>query len=157
MEGRRIFGELSVKENLELAGRAASPPERRRRIGEVFELFEVLAEKASESGASLSGGQQQMLAIGRALMLKPRLIVFDEISLGLAPIIVNRLYEALAQIRESGVSMLIIEQNVERGLALADRIYGLERGVITVMGTADEMRGNDTLRALYVGHAGATA
>jgi branched-chain amino acid transport system ATP-binding protein len=153
MEGRRIFGDLSVSENLELAGRMASPAQRRQRIDEVFSLFDVLAEKRRDSGAALSGGQQQMLAIGRALMADPRLIIFDEISLGLAPVMVDRIYAALGEVRARGVSILVIEQNVERGLALAERVYVLEKGRIALAGAPEQVRHDPHLRSLYVGEA----
>jgi branched-chain amino acid transport system ATP-binding protein len=152
MEGRRIFADLSVEENLLLGGRAASPTERRRRLKDMYELFPDLEEKRKNSGAGLSGGQQQMLAIGRALMSAPRFVIFDEISLGLAPITVDRLYNALRDInRNDGVSMLIIEQNVERGLALADRVVVLEKGAVALTGTPDEIRKSPELHTLYVG------
>jgi ABC-type branched-subunit amino acid transport system ATPase component len=99
----------------------------------------------------LSGGQQQMLAIGRALMAAPRLAIFDEVSLGLAPIIVDRLYEALAEINGQGVAMIVIEQNVERGLALADRVAVLEKGKVALTGTPDDIRRDSRLVSLYVG------
>ena len=112
----------------------------------------MLHAKRGDSGASLSGGQQQLLAIGRALMASPELIVFDEISLGLAPVMVDTLYEKLA-VHEQGVAMLLIEQNVERGLALADRAYVLEKGVVALSGRPAEVRADPRLRALYVGEA----
>jgi branched-chain amino acid transport system ATP-binding protein len=154
MEGRRIFGELSVEENLLVGGRTASTKsERRRRLDEVYELFDVLKEKRDQPGSELSGGQQQMLAVGRALMASPRLMLLDEVSLGLAPVIVDRLYEALAEINRRGVAMLIVEQNVERGLRLAHRVYVLEKGRIALSGTPAEVRGDPRLLALYVGEA----
>jgi branched-chain amino acid transport system ATP-binding protein len=154
MEGRRIFGDLTVEENLLLGGRAAdSKAERARRLDEVYELFEALHERRANSGKALSGGQQQMLAIGRALMAAPRLVLLDEISLGLAPIMVDRLYEALAEINARGVAMVVIEQNVERGLALADHVAVLEKGRVALDGTADDVRRDPRLRALYVGEA----
>ena len=154
MEGRRIFTDLSAEENLLLGGRTApSAEERRRRLADVNELFPILHEKRNDSGGSLSGGQQQMLAIGRALMADPTFVIFDEISLGLAPIAVDALYEAIAALHERGVSMLLIEQNVERGLALADRAYVLEKGVVALSGAPAEIRSDPRLRALYVGEA----
>ncbi len=154
MEGRRIFGELSVEENLLVGGRTApDAKELRRRLGDVYALFEVLQEKRNQPGKELSGGQQQQLAVGRALMAAPRLILLDEISLGLAPVIVDRVYEALAEINRTGVAMLIVEQNVERGLKLANRVYVLEKGRVALTGTPSEVRGDPRLRALYVGEA----
>lgn len=99
----------------------------------------------------MSGGQQQMLAIARALMSKPRLAIFDEISLGLAPVMVDRVYEALGKLRESGLTMLVVEQDVERALALADRAYVLERGSFALSGSASEVRRDPRLRHLYLG------
>ncbi len=154
MEGRRIFGTLTVEENLLLGGRTApSARERARRLGEVYELFDVLHEKRGQHGNELSGGQQQQLAIGRALMAAPKLLLLDEISLGLAPVIVERMYEALAEINARGVAMLIVEQSVERGLQLADHVYVLEKGRVALDGTPAEIRGDPRLRALYVGEA----
>jgi branched-chain amino acid transport system ATP-binding protein len=153
MEGRRIFADLSVEENLELGGRAAGRSERRARLDGVYELFPQLAERRGLSGGLLSGGQQQMLAIGRVLMAAPELVIFDEISLGLAPVVVDRLYEALAAINRRGVAMLVIEQNVERGLALADRAYVLERGRVALSGEPGAIRDDPRLLALYVGEA----
>jgi ABC-type branched-subunit amino acid transport system ATPase component/ABC-type branched-subunit amino acid transport system permease subunit len=154
MEGRKIFGDLTVEENLLLGARAAgSARERRRRLAAVYEVFEALRERRGNSGFALSGGQQQMLAIGRALMAEPRLIIFDEISLGLAPITVDRLYETLREINRRGVAMIVIEQNVERGLALADHVAVLEKGRVALVGTPAQMRADDRLVSLYVGEA----
>ena len=113
----------------------------------------MLRERRGGSGSELSGGQQQMLAIGRALMAAPRLVIFDEISLGLAPITVDRLYEALAEINGRGVAMIVIEQNVERGLALADHVAVLEKGRVALAGPPGEMRADERLLSLYVGEA----
>ena len=154
MEGRRIFADLSVEENLLLGARTApSAAERRERLTHVYDLFDVLKERRAQSGSNLSGGQQQMLAIGRALMAAPELVIFDEISLGLAPVAVETLYEKLVELHRQGVAMLLIEQNVERGLALADRAYVLEKGVVALSGRPEEVRADPRLRALYVGEA----
>jgi branched-chain amino acid transport system ATP-binding protein len=157
MEGRRIFGDLSVEENLLLGARPAdAKAERRRAVHEVYDLFGDLRERRAVSGAALSGGQQQMLAIGRTLMARPRLAIFDEISLGLAPIMVDRLYGALGRINAEGVAMIVIEQNVERGVALADDVVVLEKGRVALAGVPEEIRRDARLRALYVGEAKAS-
>jgi ABC-type branched-subunit amino acid transport system ATPase component/ABC-type branched-subunit amino acid transport system permease subunit len=158
MEGRRIFGDLSVEENLLIAARPSdSRAERRRDVDGVFDLFGDLRERRGNSGSELSGGQQQMLAIGRTLMAKPRLAIFDEISIGLAPIIVDRLYDALAEINQQGLTMIVIEQNVERGISLADEVAVLEKGRIALAGVPEEIQRDPRLRALYVGEAKASA
>lgn len=151
MEGRRIFSPLSVEENLLIAARGIARAEMQRRLEQVYALFPILAERRHTPGTSMSGGQQQMLAIARALMSKPRLAIFDEISLGLAPVMVDRVYEALGKLRESGLTMLVVEQDVERALALADRAYVLERGSFALSGSASEVRRDPRLRHLYLG------
>jgi ABC-type branched-subunit amino acid transport system ATPase component len=154
MEGRKIFGDLTVEENLLLGARAAgSSRERAKRLEAVYEVFDALRERRGNSGFQLSGGQQQMLAIGRALMADPRLIIFDEISLGLAPIMVDRLYETLTEINGRGVAMIVIEQNVERGLALADHVAVLEKGRVALTGEPAQMRADERLLGLYIGEA----
>ena len=150
MEGRRIFGDLTVQENLLLGAIGVTRNERRQRLGQVFSLFPELAGKRLNAGTVLSGGEQQMLAIGRALMAKPRLVIFDEISLGLAPVVVQRLYEALAQLRSTGVAMLLIEQNIERALALADWAYVLARGEIRLAGSPAVLASSPELTSLYL-------
>ena len=152
MEGRHIFADLSVHENLVLAG-SVKKDGMQDRLTRVYDLFEVLAERRNKSGKQLSGGQQQMLAIGRSLMADPDLIIFDEIALGLAPTTVDRLYGTLVKIRDEGTTMILIEQNVERGLSLADRVFVLEKGTIALGGTPDELRGDPRLEALYMGEA----
>ena len=152
MEGRHIFADLSVHENLVLAG-SVKKDGMQDRLTQVYDLFDVLAERRNKSGKQLSGGQQQMLAIGRSLMADPQVIIFDEIALGLAPTTVDRLYDTLVKIRDEGTTMILIEQNVERGLSLADRVFVLEKGTIALGGTPDELRGDPRLEALYMGEA----
>jgi ABC-type branched-subunit amino acid transport system ATPase component len=153
MEGRRIFPALSVRENLSIAARGVAGGEAQRRFEAVYDLFPVLAERRDQPGASMSGGQQQMLAIGRALMARPRLVIFDEISLGLAPVVMDRLYQALRLLKEAGVTLVVIEQDIDRALALADAAYVLDRGVIGLSGRPDEVRNDVRLKHIYVGAA----
>ena len=153
MEGRRIFPSLSVRENLLLAARGVSAEEAQGRIEAVYDLFPVLGERKDQPGTSMSGGQQQMLAIGRALMARPRLVIFDEISLGLAPVIMDRLYQALRLLKEARVTLLIIEQDIDRALALADQAYVLDRGAIGLSGRPDEVRNDARLKHMYIGAA----
>ncbi len=151
MEGRRIFAELSVEQNLKVAARRASAAEAGTRLEAVYGLFPVLAERRADPGTAMSGGQQQMLAIGRALMARPRLVIFDEISLGLAPVVMDRLYEALAALKRAGLTLLIFEQDVDRALELADRAYVLEHGGVVLEGDAGAVRRDVRLRHLYLG------
>ena len=153
MEGRRIFPTLSVQENLMIAARNAAASSMHERLDAVYNLFPILAERKNQGGASMSGGQQQMLAIGRALMARPRLVIFDEISLGLAPVVMDKLYEALAVLKQAGMTLIIIEQDVDRALALADRAYVLEHGVFGLTGTPREIAADPRLRHIYIGTA----
>jgi len=160
MEGRRIFPTLSVQENLLLAARSTDAATARERLDAVYDLFPILAERKSQGGTSMSGGQQQMLAIGRALMARPRLVIFDEISLGLAPIVMDKLYEALALLKKARMTLIVIEQDVDRALALADHAYVLEHGVFALSGTPRQIATDPRLRHIYIGAAdegGATA
>jgi branched-chain amino acid transport system ATP-binding protein len=150
MEGRRIFGDLSVEENLRLPA-AVSRRTVQERLDRVYSLFPELAELRRRSGTALSGGQQQMLAIGRALMGDPSLIIFDEISLGLAPIVIQRIYESLGRLRSSGTAMLLIEQNIERALDLADYVYVLSRGSVALSGHPAKIQQGPALAGLYLG------
>lgn len=152
-EGRRIFGELTVRDNLLLTGQRRRPrgQQQQSRLNAVYEIFPILADLASRTAGTLSGGQQQMLAIGRALMSQPRLLVCDEISLGLAPVAVDTLYEALLKIRDRGVAVVLIEQNVHRSLAVADRVYVLERGRVSYSGPPEPLADEVTLSQFYFG------
>jgi branched-chain amino acid transport system ATP-binding protein len=151
MEGRRIFSSLSVEENLLVAARGVGAGEREARLDRVYALFPVLAERRHAPGTSMSGGQQQALAIGRALMAKPRLVIFDEISLGLAPVMMDRLYAALAELKREGLTMLVVEQDIERALELADVAHILNKGRITLSGPPAVVRTDERLRHLYFG------
>jgi ABC-type branched-subunit amino acid transport system ATPase component len=151
MEGRRIFAHLSVEENLAIAARSLTSGDRIARLDQVYDLFPDLKERRTSPGTAMSGGQQQMLAIGRALMSRPRLLVFDEISLGLAPVMMDRLYEALHRLKSAGLTMLIIEQDVDRALTLADHVHVLERGRFALSGTAEQVRSDPHLRQIYIG------
>lgn len=151
MEGRRIFASLSVEENLEVAARHVRAAERKLRLERVYALFPILAERRNAGGTSMSGGQQQALAIGRALMAKPRLVIFDEISLGLAPVMMDRLYEALAELKREGLTMLVVEQDVERALDLADTAHIINKGRIALSGPTSVVRADERLHHLYFG------
>ena len=151
-EGRQIWGELSVQDNLDLgAFSRRARGERERTLGRVHSLFPVLRERARMPARALSGGQQQMLAIARGLMSRPRLLVLDEPSLGLAPQVVAQVFETLARINEDGISILLVEQNIEVALRLADRAYVLENGRIVREGPSDVLRASDEIRASYLG------
>ena len=151
-EGRRIFPALTVAENLKMG---AFLPGARRAFAEslarVFGLFPVLADRRHQRAGSLSGGEQQMLAVGRALMSQPRLILLDEPSMGLAPVMVLRLFDLIRRVREEGYTILVVEQNVRQVLKLVDRAYLLEVGRITIEGRADELSEQDFIRKAYVG------
>jgi branched-chain amino acid transport system ATP-binding protein len=151
-EGRRLFPALTVADNLKmgafLRGARASY---RESLERVFTLFPVLAERQRQRAGSLSGGEQQMLAIGRALMSRPRLILFDEPSMGLAPVMVLRLFDLIRRVREEGYTILVVEQNVRQVLKLADRAYLLEVGRVRIEGRADELGEQDFVRKAYVG------
>jgi branched-chain amino acid transport system ATP-binding protein len=151
-EGRRVFPELDVGENLLVgAHRRAARGRRREALERVFALFPVLRERSRQPAATLSGGEQQMLAVARALMLWPRLLMLDEPSLGLAPIVVLRLFEQLAQIRRQGTTVLLVEQNVHRALQLAERAYVIESGALTMAGSSDELIHDSRVQEAYLG------
>ncbi len=151
-EGRRVFAGMTVSENLDLG---AFHQEARKRRDDSYEwvtsVFPILAEKAKQRAGSLSGGQQQMLAIGRALMAQPRVLLLDEPSLGLAPVIVETIFGVIEEITAAGTSVLIVEQNVVEALELADRAYVLEEGRIVREGRASDLLGDPQLQAAYFG------
>ena len=149
--GRATFPGLSVEENLRVGGITAPRAERATRVAEILELFPWLAERRAQLAGSLSGGQQQQLALARALMGRPRLLMIDELSLGLAPIIVEQLLGVVEDLRRSGVAIVIVEQHVDLALEFADRAYFLERGRVRFDGPAADLRGRtDLLRAVFL-------
>jgi branched-chain amino acid transport system ATP-binding protein len=151
-EGRRLFPGMTVRENLEAGSHALRDAgQRRRNIDQVFGLFPMLAERTRQQAGTLSGGEQQMCAIGRALMASPRLLIIDEVTLGLAPLVVQPLFEALSYLRRQGVTLLTVEQNVPLALAHADRACVLSGGTIAMQGPASLLRNDPALPAHFVG------
>lgn len=149
-EGRRIFPKLTVMENLEMGaflGRADFPA----LVEDVFRLFPILKERAKQYGGTLSGGEQQMLAIGRALMSKPEILLLDEPSLGLAPIMVTKIFRTIREINKEGVTVLLVEQNARAALKLSDRGYVLESGAVTLSGDSESFLNNERVRHAYLG------
>jgi branched-chain amino acid transport system ATP-binding protein len=157
-EGRRVFGGLTVSENLRLGGVAQRDKGALAAdLDKVFTLFPLLRERLNQAGGTLSGGEQQMLAIGRALMSRPRLLLLDEPSLGLAPLMVERIFETIADLKREGRTILLVEQNVHHALDIADRAYVLETGRITLEGPADTLRRDPKVEQSYLGVGGVSA
>jgi branched-chain amino acid transport system ATP-binding protein len=150
-EGRQVFTPLSVADNLRLGAFARRDAHIARDLERVYSLLPVLAEKRALLAGGLSGGQQQMLAIGRALMSNPRLLLLDEPSMGLAPVLVNQILATLASLRKDGVTILLVEQNVAAALAIADRAYVLESGRIVLDGKAADLARDPRVRDTYLG------
>jgi branched-chain amino acid transport system ATP-binding protein len=155
-EGRRIFPRLTVLENLELgafsrSGRRGKEPDLRPDLGRVYELFPILSERRNQLGGTLSGGEQQMLAIGRALMSRPRLLMLDEPSMGLSPIMMTRIFTTLAELKGEGTTILLVEQNAQAALTLADRGYVLETGRLVLGGDGPELLQSAEVRKAYLG------
>ncbi|HEY67350.1 MAG TPA: ABC transporter ATP-binding protein [Thermoflexia bacterium] len=151
-EGRRIFSRLSVVENLYLgAYTRKSDEEKAETLEQIFRLFPILEERRNQRAGTLSGGEQQMLAIARALMSRPKLLMLDEPSLGLMPILVSKVFDILKQIHEEGITILLVEQNVREALELADRAYVLMTGNIVLQGTGEELLETDLVRQAYLG------
>ncbi len=152
-EGRKLFGSLTVMENLELGAYAKRAREKRAQtIKKVYALFPILADRRDQQANTMSGGQQQMLAIGRALMGLPRLLMLDEPSLGLAPMIVENIFEIIRLTNEQGMTIFLVEQNARQALDLAHRAYILEQGRIVGTGTGTELLHNDKVRQAYLGY-----
>lgn len=152
-EGRKLFPQMTVYENLLLGGyvHRRSKEKIKGALEEIYQLFPILRDKRNDPAASLSGGQQQMLAIGRALMSVPKLVLFDEPSIGLAPLIVEQVFEVIKEINRKGTTVLLAEQNANAALKIADRGYVIENGKITLVGKSQELFENDDIRKAYIG------
>jgi branched-chain amino acid transport system ATP-binding protein len=150
-EGRRIFPRMTVRENLEMGGFSRNKREIADDIERVFGMFPVLSERNRQLGGTLSGGEQQMLAIGRALMSRPRLLLLDEPSLGLAPIIVSRIFKIIKEINQQGTTILLVEQNAKAALRLAHRAYVMETGKIVMQGEASVLEKDQRIKKAYLG------
>jgi branched-chain amino acid transport system ATP-binding protein len=151
-EGRQVFPEMTVTENLEIGAYLPSAKaERSRTLGLVFSIFPVLADRRKQLAGTMSGGEQQMLAVGRGLMLKPRLLMLDEPSLGLAPVVTDATFQKIQEIHAMGTAVLLVEQNVSRALALVQRAYVLESGKVILHGTNTELANNKQVQAAYLG------
>ena len=151
-EGRRVFPDLSVLDNLILGSyNRKARPIKKQNFEMVYELFPILEERQNQLAKTLSGGEQQMLALGRGLMSNPKLMLLDEMSLGLAPIVINNVYKALRKIRERGITILLVEQNVRRSLDEADRAYILEAGRVVLSGDVADLRKEKEVKKAYFG------
>ncbi len=151
-EGRRVFPNMTVLENIIIGSyNRKARPQREQNLKKVYELFPILEKRKNQLSKTLSGGEQQMLAIGRGLMSNPKLMLFDELSLGLAAIILNELYEALREIRARGITVILVEQNVRRSLKEADRAYIMEAGRIVLSGNVAELREEEKVKKAYFG------
>lgn len=150
-EGRRVFSRMTVEENLAMGGFFANREQYQQRIERVYDLFPRLHERRIQRSGTMSGGEQQMLAIGRALMSQPKLLLLDEPSLGLAPIIILQIFDTIQQLREEGMTIFLVEQNANQALKLADRGYVLENGRIVLEDTGAALLANEAVRSAYLG------
>ncbi|WP_339079591.1 ABC transporter ATP-binding protein [Pseudomonas sp. TMP9] len=150
-EGRRVFARLTVEENLEMGGFFGSKADNQEQMDKVLHLFPRLKERFAQRAGTMSGGEQQMLAIGRALMSKPTLLLLDEPSLGLAPIIIQQIFDIIEQLRKDGVTVFLVEQNANQALKLADRGYVLENGRIVMQGSGHDLLNDPKVRDAYLG------
>jgi branched-chain amino acid transport system ATP-binding protein len=150
-EGRKVFPNLSVLENLELGAFTRARERRSQNLVRVFDIFPRLRERETQLAGTMSGGEQQMLAIGRGLMAEPKLLILDEPSLGLSPLLVEEMFTLISQLRAGGLAILLVEQNVGQSLEIADRAYVMENGSIRFSGTSTELLASDALRQAYLG------
>lgn len=150
-EGRRVFLQMTVQENLEMGGYTRSAGEISASIEEVYSRFPRLKERYKQTAGTLSGGEQQMLAVARGLMSRPKILLLDEPSMGLAPIIVNQIYDLIREIRDSGITVLLVEQNARKALGICDYAYVLENGKINLSGSGEELLQSDAVRKAYLG------
>jgi len=150
-EGRRIFPNLSVRENLELGSFTRGRPSRARNLERVMEIFPRLRERIDQHAGTMSGGEQQMVAIARGLMAEPKLLILDEPSLGLSPLLVEEMFTLIARLHREGLSILLVEQNVGQSLEVAQRAYVLENGTVRFSGSSAELLASDALRRAYLG------
>ncbi|MEW8978158.1 MAG: ABC transporter ATP-binding protein [Symbiobacterium sp.] len=150
-EGRRVFADMSVRENLELGAYLVSPADFRKSLAEVYERFPRLKERENQRASTLSGGEQQMLALGRALMLRPKLLLLDEPSMGLAPRLVQEIFRIIAELNQRGTTILLVEQNAAMALSIAHRAYVLETGRVVLSGPAAELQSHPAVREAYLG------
>ena len=150
-EGRRIFPALTIEENLELGGFHHSKEANQKNLAHIYDLFPRLKERSRQRAGTLSGGEQQMLAIGRGLMMQPKVLLLDEPSLGLAPIIIAQIFDIIKDIRAQGITIFLVEQNAHKALQIADRGYILELGRITHSDTGENLLKSDTIRKAYLG------
>ena len=150
-EGRRVFQQMTVRENLEMGGFTRPAEEIPASLDEMFQRFPRLKERERQIAGTLSGGEQQMLAMARALMSRPKLLMLDEPSMGLAPILVEQIFDIITELHQSGVTILLVEQNAQMALSIADRAYVLGTGKITISGSAADVLADDRVRAAYLG------
>lgn len=150
-EGRHIFPGFTVKDNLLLGGYYETAAENEKELETVFRLFPILKERIHQMGGTLSGGEQQMLAMGRALMSHPKIIVMDEPSMGLSPILVNEIFDIIQEVSAGGTTVLLVEQNAKKALSIADRAYVLETGTIVLEGEAGKLMDDDSIKKAYLG------
>lgn len=150
-EGRRVFQQMTVKENLEMGAFTRASSRTQAKLEKVYEQFPRLKERYNQEAGTLSGGEQQMLAMGRAIMSEPKLLMLDEPSMGLAPILVDQIFDIIKLLHEAGTTILLVEQNAQMALSIADRAYVLETGKISVSGTGAELASSDEIKKAYLG------